>query len=428
MHIAILTAGGAGMFCGSCMHDNTWAKALQEAGVEVSLIPAYTPIRTDEEDLSSGRVFFGGINTYLNHQSQWWSKLPRWTTRWLDHPTIIRWATRYGVSNNAQELGEMTLAMLAGEDGPQGTAGEELAKYLEVLKPDVLFFTNALLAGVLPQIRKHYQGRVYCTLQGDDIFLEGLPAHLKPQAISRITELAPLFDGFVCHSEYYRQFMAGYLSIPTERIHLLPLTIDGRKHAGQTGASTSGTSPKKLTRIGYFARICPEKGLHQLVDAAVSLHEQREEFEVVAAGYLPPHQQTYLKQVQTAAKPLGSRFQYLGSPDTHAEKVAILSTFDVMCVPTEYRDPKGIFLLEAMANGVPVVAPAHGAFPEIIASTGGGVLYPPGDQAALAATLHNLIHDAAQRQALAETGRANVGRHHDLGSLAKATVELLSRP
>ena len=58
MHIAIITAGGAGMFCGSCMHDNSWAKGLLAAGVEVSLLPMYTPIRVDEEDQTSTPVFF----------------------------------------------------------------------------------------------------------------------------------------------------------------------------------------------------------------------------------------------------------------------------------------------------------------------------------------------------------------------------------
>jgi glycosyltransferase involved in cell wall biosynthesis len=38
---------------------------------------------------------------------------------------------------------------------------------------------------------------------------------------------------------------------------------------------------------------------------------------------------------------------------------------DLFCVPTEYADPKGIFLLEAVAAGIPYVMPDHGAFPEI---------------------------------------------------------------
>ena len=64
MQIAIITAGGAGMFCGSCMHDNTWARALQDAGVDVRLVPTYTPIRVDEQDVSDSSVYIGGTGVY----------------------------------------------------------------------------------------------------------------------------------------------------------------------------------------------------------------------------------------------------------------------------------------------------------------------------------------------------------------------------
>src|SRR5690606_32775452 len=101
MHIAFVTAGGAGMFCGSCMHDNTWAAALRAAGEEVSLIPTYTPLTLDEVDLSERRVFLGGINVYLQHRSRIWRRLPAAITRLVDSPGLIRLATRFGVENDA---------------------------------------------------------------------------------------------------------------------------------------------------------------------------------------------------------------------------------------------------------------------------------------------------------------------------------------
>ncbi|HMC11090.1 MAG TPA: glycosyltransferase family 1 protein, partial [Pirellulaceae bacterium] len=86
MKIAYLTAGAAGMICGSCMHDNTLARALIAAGHDVQLIPLYTPIRTDEEDVSSDRIFYGGINMYLQQKSSVFRWLPKWLDRWLDQP------------------------------------------------------------------------------------------------------------------------------------------------------------------------------------------------------------------------------------------------------------------------------------------------------------------------------------------------------
>jgi hypothetical protein len=68
MKIAYIAAGAAGMYCGTCIHDNTLAAALRDKGHEVALIPTYTPIRTDEVDVSIDRIFYGGINVYLQQK------------------------------------------------------------------------------------------------------------------------------------------------------------------------------------------------------------------------------------------------------------------------------------------------------------------------------------------------------------------------
>ena len=68
MRLAYIAAGAGGMYCGSCMHDNTLAAALMRRGVDVALIPTYTPLRTDEESVSLDRVFYGGINVFLQEK------------------------------------------------------------------------------------------------------------------------------------------------------------------------------------------------------------------------------------------------------------------------------------------------------------------------------------------------------------------------
>ncbi len=187
MHIAIVTAGGAGMFCGSCMHDNTWAKALRAAGEDVTLIPTYTPLTLDEVDQSEQRVFLGGINVYLEHRSRLWRKLPSRLTRLVDARWLINLATRFGVSNEAQELAGLTLELLAGEQGPQARELDDLVRFLAVeLKPDAILFSNVLLSGAAVPLRRRYAGPIWCVLQGDDIFLEALPAEARAQAIAKI--------------------------------------------------------------------------------------------------------------------------------------------------------------------------------------------------------------------------------------------------
>src|SRR5262249_41115429 len=118
MKIAYITAGAAGTICGSCLHDNTLAAALIAQGHDALLIPTYTPIRTDEEDVSQSHVFFGGINVYLQQKVSLFRYTPRFLDRWLDSPSLLRWVSRFGVNIEAEKLGALTLAMLEGSHGP----------------------------------------------------------------------------------------------------------------------------------------------------------------------------------------------------------------------------------------------------------------------------------------------------------------------
>jgi glycosyltransferase involved in cell wall biosynthesis len=419
MHIAIITAGGAGMFCGSCMHDNTWAKSLHAAGVQVSLIPLYTPIRVDEADQSSAPVFFGGINTYLEDRFTWWNRIPRPLTRWLDSPTVIRMVTKRGISSDARELGAMTVSMIQGESGPHRRAGDELTAYITHLNPDLVCFSNALLCGTLRTLKKSYSGPVHCILQGDDIFLDGLVEPHRSRAMALLTERAAEFDGFITHSDYYRDYMAGYLSLPVSKFQQLPLAIDDAGHDGQPKPAC-GDPPT----IGYFARVCPEKGVDRLVRAVLLLRQKMSHVRLRVGGYLGAQHRTYFEDVVRQAAPLGRDFEYIGSPEGKKEKVDFLKSLDLLSVPTLYHEPKGIYVLEAWANGLPVVLPAHGAFPQLVDSTGGGILVDPDSPEELAEALGRVLTDETLRMNLAQNGYHGVRAKHGLENLAQATISL----
>ncbi len=427
MHVAIITAGGAGMFCGSCMHDNTWARSLMNAGAEVSLIPTYTPVRVDEENLSTERVFFGGINVYLDHQSRVWRALPKWMKSWLDRPGVIRLATRFGVSNDAKQLGELTLAMLEGESGPHAQQVEELVEFIcRDLRPDVVCFSNALLVGALKRLKERFAGPIFCTLQGDDIFLDSLAPTFRTRAIKAISERAAEFDGFLVHSEYYRDFMSEYLSLPRDRFHKLPLGIDLNGHNGtpEKAHAVKRIANNDVVTIGYFARICPEKGLHVLVEAFSELRRRRPNVRLVVGGYLGKRDEQYFADVSKSTSALSDAFQFAGSPPDHASKVELLKSFDVLCVPAPYREPKGLYVVEALANGVPVVEPDHGAFRELVASTNGGLLYPPGDVGELVACLERLVVDRVLRIELGRRGQQAVRTLYSPEAMAARTLQV----
>src|SRR3954452_2081416 len=130
MRIAYVTAGAAGMFCGSCLHDNTLASALQAAGHDALLIPTYTPIRTDEADVSQKRVFFGGINVYLQEKFALFRHTPWLLDRLLDARGLLNWVSRFAVKTRAEDLGDLTVSMLEGEHGHQKKEVEKLVNWL----------------------------------------------------------------------------------------------------------------------------------------------------------------------------------------------------------------------------------------------------------------------------------------------------------
>ncbi|RPI82888.1 MAG: glycosyltransferase [Planctomycetaceae bacterium] len=421
MHIALITAGGAGMFCGSCMHDNTLARALMSAGHQVTLIPLYTPIRVDELDVSEHRVFLGGINVYLAGTWPWWSKIPRFLRSWLDSPVLLRQVSRFAVSSDAKDLGALTVALLRGDHGPHRAAIDQFVDFVgRELRPDVVVLSNALLGGVVPSLKRSFHGPVWCLLQGDDIFLGDLVEPYRRQAFDEMYQIVGQFDGFLVHSEYYRKFMADYLRFPLEKAQVVPLGIDFGGHDG-----TPRVQASRPFTIGYFARICPEKGLHNLIDAFRRLHARQPETRLVAAGYLGARDQTWFESIRQSARDLGEAFEYRGSPPGLAEKVQFLKSIDVLSVPTSYREPKGLYVLEALANGVPVVQPRHGSFPELLEETQGGLLVDADDAGALAAGLERMLLEPELRFGLAQAGYARVRERFSMARMAEETTRVL---
>jgi glycosyltransferase involved in cell wall biosynthesis len=427
MRIAYITAGAAGMFCGSCLKDNTLVSALRQAGQQAVLIPTYTPIRTDEEDVSLPRVFLGGINVYLEQKFALFRRTPRWLDHLFNRRWLLRLVSRLASQTPYRELGELTVSLLRGMEGNQAKEIAELAQWLaEEWRPDVVILTNALLSGIIPEIRRRVGVPVVVTLQGDDIFLDALSAEHREQCRTLIRANCTEVAAFIATSRYYADYMAAYLDIPRSRIEVI---YPGIHRTGCRGACPARRDPP-LT-IGYFARICPEKGWHQLVEAYVLLRQKGQNLpplRLKVGGYLGVADRPYFQQQMQRLERAGLKgeVEHLDCP-THADKLRFLQSLDVLSVPTVYREPKGLYLLEAWANGVPVVQPAHGAFPELLEQTGGGVLVPPGQPLALAQALEELILDPERRERLGQAGAAAVAERFTAERMAEETVQLLER-
>ena len=411
MRILSITAGAAGMYCGSCSRDNALAVELLSRGHQVTLLPLYTPTNPDEHNVSQKRVLFGGISIYLQQYASFFRRAPRFLDRVWDAPWVInRFASR-SLSTDPAMLGDLTVSML---EGDRGVLRREFGKLLDWVAdepiPDVVNLPNSLLIGLAAPLGKALHRPIYCTLQGEDLFLEGLAEPYRTRAIELIRQQVPHVETFIAVSDYYVPTMAKLLAIPPDRIAVVPLGINLAGYARRE-------TPNDVFRIGYFARLAPEKGLQVLAEAYGRLRERTAgaPIRLEAAGYLAPAQQGYLDEVKRTLERAGvvHEFTYHGAVD-RAGKLAFLQSLDVLSVPATYDEPKGVFLLEAMAAGVPVVQPRRGAFTEIVERTGGGTLVAPDDPAALADGLHALWKDRALAARLGRQGFAGVREHYSV--------------
>jgi glycosyltransferase involved in cell wall biosynthesis len=422
MKLIYITAGAAGMYCGSCLRDNALAAEMLKQGHEVLLVPIYTPTLTDEANVSQEKVFFGGISVYLEQHSALFRNTPWLLDKLWDSKFALKMAAKRSIPVDPRFLGEMTLSMLKGEDGFQRKEIEKLVHWLQTLdSPDIVNLPNTLLIGLARPIRQALQKPVVCTLQGEDLFLEGLSEAHKRDCMNLIRANLEYVDAFIAVSDYYAEFMADYLGIPAEKIHTVPLGITMEDHSMRQAGDS------QVFTVGYFARVAPEKGLHLLAEAYRKMRQLdgsvRARLE--AAGYLAPEHKEYLRGIEAKMIEwgLGEEFAYRGVLDRH-DKIAFLHQLDVLSVPTPYSDPKGMFVFEAMANGVPVVQPRHGAFPEVIEKTSGGLLFEPGDTEALAERLLSLWKDKALATELSHNGFQGVRKHYSAQRMTERAVEV----
>jgi len=424
MKILAFTAGAGPMYCGSCIRDNTLAAEIKSQGHNLTLVPIYTPTLTDEPNVSEHKVFCGGVSVYLEQHSALFRKTPWLLDRLWDSPWAIRLASRRSIAVNPRLLGEMTVSMLRGEEGFQHKEIGKLTSWLRSqARPDIVTLPNSLLIGLARPIREAVGRPLCCTLQGEDLFLSQLQEPYRTRSLELIRSSVGHVDGFAAVSEYHAEFMGHYLGIPGDKMHVVPL-----------GVNLEGYSPdlrlhSNCFTVGYFARVTPEKGLHTLAEAYTLLRRETEfsGATLEAAGYLAPEHREYLRGIERKMKDAGMEheFCYRGVLD-RTRKIDFLRNLDVLCVPCTYDEPKGIFLLEAMANGVPVVQPRRGAFPEILQKTGGGILVEPDDTASLARGILSLWKDPALVRELGHRGAQGVREHYSASRMAARAIEVYS--
>jgi glycosyltransferase involved in cell wall biosynthesis len=421
MRILALTAGAARMYCGSCLRDNALAAELKRQGHHVVLLPLYTPTRTDEPNVSEPTVFLNGISVCLCQEAAFFRRPRPLLDRLWDAPWMLKLASQTSIRVNPHSLGAMTVSMLRGEAGYQLKDIRKLTAFLRTAEPpDIATLPNSLLIGLARPIRDALGRPVACTLQGEELFLDQLQEPYRSQALELIRAKVEDVDGFVAVSEFCADYWQGKLGIPDRKLHVVPLGIDA------DGYGPPARVPGGRFQVGFFARVAPEKGLHLLAESYLRLRRESDfaGSALEVAGYLAPEHRAYLHRVERLMRNAGlaREFHYRGELD-RAGKTEFLRSLNVLSVPSTYDEPKGIFLLEAMASGVPVVQPRRGTFREILERTGGGVMVEPDDAARLADGIYGLWKNPELAAELGRRGAEGVRRYYSASHMAARALE-----
>lgn len=409
------------MYCGSCLRDNALATELLKQGHEVLLVPIYTPTLTDEENVSMHRVFFGGISVYLEQHVPLFRHTPKLLDRLWDSEAALNMVARRSIAVDPRPLAQLTISMLKGEDGYQRKELDNLINWLKAeSRPDVVNLPNSLLIALAQPIKRELNLPVFCTLQGEDLFIEGLGEPYRSEALGLIRSNVRFVDGFLAVSDFYAERMCRDLDIPESKMHVVPLGINFDAFEKRTRQASNEFV------VGYLARIAPEKGLHILADAYRLLRQRTPDrkLRLEIAGYIAPEHQEYLAGIERKLRDSGleGEVHYRGVLDRDS-KIAFLKGLDVMSAPATYDEPKGMSLLEAMAAGVPVVQPRRGSFSEIIERTGGGLLVDDSNAESVASGLQTLVESASLAKELGERAFAGVREHYSASNMARRALE-----
>lgn len=423
MKIALIIPGSCpNFYCENCARDANLIQALRKFNNDPAIVPMYLPL------ISSGfstkgdtRVFFWAVNIYLKHKIPFLRRSLPGMDRILDSPFLLKYAAKKAGATRSSGLGEITIFMLRGEEGDQAGELEKLVKTLrDEIKPEVVHLSNALLLGLAQSIKNELKVPIACSLQDEDTWINEMDKRHIGKAWDLLAEKSLDVDAFLPVSDYYADFMQERLQIPSDRLHVVHPGVD----PGSFKTSALSFDPPVL---GYLSRMSQESGLGRLVDAFIQLKKDRglKKLKLSAAGGHTGDDRRFIKKLKKKLLDRGMladvEFHYDSSMQSY---INILNSISVLSVPKQPGGAFGLYLIEALASGVPVVQPETGAFPEIISKTGGGVIYNPADAGSLVNALASLLNDPERARELGMRGRKAIERNFNLESIATKTVEI----
>jgi glycosyltransferase involved in cell wall biosynthesis len=420
--VNIVPGFGGTFYCGNCLRDSAYVKSLRASGHEAITLPLYLPLTskdyTSENDIP---VFYGAVNIYLGQNFRIFRSMPKWLHNFFNSPSILRYAAKKSGSTRATGLEEMTISMLRGADGFQKDELDELIYFLKHHeKPDVVHLSNALLLGLAKKIKEELQIPVVCSLQDEDVWVDAMDEPYRSQIWKLMGEKALDTDALIAVSNFFANQMKQKMSIPDDKLKVVYIGVDPSKY-----------SVKKpnldVPTIGYLSRSNRENGFEVLIDAFVELKENPKfsNVKLRVTGGKTDDDNKFISQQVNKLKRKGYQNDIEFVEDFRTE--ALSSFFDgltILSVPVLEGEAFGLYQLESLASGIPIVQPALGAFPEIIEATGGGVIYQPNSPKALYEKLAEVISNPEQIKQMSMDGRRAVEEKFNTEILIRKMIDV----
>ncbi|WP_320112010.1 glycosyltransferase family 4 protein [Draconibacterium orientale] len=419
--IQIIPGSGGSFYCGNCLRDSKYVDALRKLDHQVVKIPMYLPLFSDEHDISDIPIFYGAISTYLKQVYPVFRKAPAWFDKLLNSKPMMKMAASMAGSTRAKGLEDMTISMLLGEQGEQKEELDKMADWIaEHCKPDVIHISNALLLGLAKRLKEKIGVPVVCSLQDEDVWVDAMQPQFQQPIWDLMHERAKDVDALVAVSSYFAGEMQKRMRLDDQKVHTFYLGVDVEDYPYIP-------VKEKPKNVGYISRMCHKDGFDIVVDAFIELKKKAgfEEVKLIATGGLTGDDKKSFKDQKQKLKEAGLLHQFEVVEEFEgAARHEFFKQVAMISVPVRIGEAFGMYLLEAMASGVPVVQPALGAFPEIVEVSGGGLIYSPNTPEKLSESWAELLNDSEKLEKLSLAGYEGTKTKFNINNHAAEIVEL----
>lgn len=419
--IQIIPGSGGSFYCGNCLRDSKYVDALRNLGHQVVKVPMYLPLFSDEHDITDIPIFYGAISTYLKQVYPIFRKAPKWFDNVLNSKPMMKMAASMAGSTRAKGLEDMTISMLLGEQGEQKEELEKMVDWIaEHCNPDVIHISNALLLGLAKRIKEKIGVPVVCSLQDEDVWVDAMQPQFQQRIWDLMHERAKDVDALVAVSDFFAQEMKKRMNLSSDKVHTFYLGVDADDYPFVP-------INKKPRNVGYISRMCHKDGFDIAVDAFTHLKKKSgfDDVKFIATGGLTSDDKKFLKKQKQKIKDAGlwNDFEIIEEFEGDArhnffKKVSMVS------VPVRVGEAFGMYMLESMASGVPVVQPKLGAFPEIVKTSGGGAIYEPNSPEKLSEAWAKLLNDPEKLAQLSQAGFKGTKEKFNIHNHAEEIVGL----